>query len=102
MNQAVGRCIRHRGDHGALLFADVRYGRPAVQAALPRWVRRRLDATGTLGHEAALASLAAFFDAHRRPGGGGDAEPAVAAAAAAAEMVGATTASTTAAAPSGG
>ncbi|MGQ3254227.1 helicase C-terminal domain-containing protein [Agrobacterium sp.] len=37
--QAVGRCIRHRYDYGAIILLDVRYKTPRSQQQLPRWVR---------------------------------------------------------------
>ncbi|CAG9461204.1 unnamed protein product [Pedinophyceae sp. YPF-701] len=39
MNQAAGRCIRHRKDYGALILVDSRFQRPQNVAMLPRWVQ---------------------------------------------------------------
>ena len=42
LNQAVGRCLRHRNDHGAVLLVDERYAHGANGALvrnLPKWLR---------------------------------------------------------------
>ena len=42
LNQAVGRCLRHRADHGAILLADDRYAHGAngdLCRHLPKWLR---------------------------------------------------------------
>ena len=39
INQAVGRCIRHRLDWGCLLFLDPRFKQPRNKAVLSKWVR---------------------------------------------------------------
>ncbi|KAG0244286.1 Fanconi anemia group J protein [Mortierella sp. GBA43] len=38
-NQAIGRCIRHRNDWGAMILLDYRLDRPANQQSLSKWVR---------------------------------------------------------------
>ena len=35
--QAIGRCIRHRGDWGAILLLDERFRAPRNQAHLSKW-----------------------------------------------------------------
>ena len=42
LNQAVGRCIRHAGDHGAVVFCDNRIVSPQNQAKCSRWIRENL------------------------------------------------------------
>jgi len=43
LNQALGRCIRHRMDWGAILMVDDRYGRnPRYVNSLSKWVRGRV------------------------------------------------------------
>ena len=43
LNQALGRCIRHRRDWGAILMVDDRYGRnPRYVNSLSKWVRGRV------------------------------------------------------------
>ena len=37
LNQAVGRCLRHRGDYGAILLIDERFRHPRHQQHLSRW-----------------------------------------------------------------
>merc|ERR1712029_507010 len=40
LNQALGRCIRHRDDWGAIIMVDDRYAqRPKYVAGLSKWVR---------------------------------------------------------------
>lgn len=39
VNQAIGRVIRHRGDYGAIILADGRFGQSSVRAQLSRWIR---------------------------------------------------------------
>jgi len=44
LNQALGRCIRHRQDWGAILMVDDRYGRnPRYVNSLSKWVRHRVQ-----------------------------------------------------------
>ena len=42
LNQAVGRCIRHRGDWGGIVLVDSRFREARLRASLPRWVRGAL------------------------------------------------------------
>lgn len=37
LNQAVGRCIRHRLDYGAVILIDERFQQPRNQMHLSRW-----------------------------------------------------------------
>lgn len=37
LNQAVGRCIRHRLDYGAIVLVDERFSSPRNQGQLSRW-----------------------------------------------------------------
>jgi regulator of telomere elongation helicase 1 len=39
INQAIGRCIRHKSDWGAVFLLDVRYQTKRVVDGLPRWVK---------------------------------------------------------------
>jgi hypothetical protein len=43
LTQAVGRCIRHRFDAGAVILLDSRYGNPDSVAKLPAWIRRNVQ-----------------------------------------------------------
>jgi chromosome transmission fidelity protein 1 len=42
VNQSIGRALRHRGDHAAILLCDVRYRRAPLRSRLPAWLRRSL------------------------------------------------------------
>ncbi|XP_063541284.1 Fanconi anemia group J protein homolog isoform X2 [Cydia strobilella] len=39
LNQAVGRCVRHRGDWGAVLLVDARFQAPYYTDHLSKWVK---------------------------------------------------------------
>ncbi|XP_029158437.1 Fanconi anemia group J protein homolog [Nylanderia fulva] len=41
LNQALGRCIRHKDDWGAVLLVDERYQEPRRLNYLPKWVRTK-------------------------------------------------------------
>lgn len=60
LNQAIGRCIRHRADWGAIVLLDSRFEAPANQRGLSRWVRGSLTVQPSF--DAALGSLRAFFE----------------------------------------
>ena len=60
LNQALGRCIRHKDDFGAIILADSRFAQRAVEGALPKWVRPHHCA-----HAAhAIPRVRAFFESH--------------------------------------
>ena len=43
LNQALGRCIRHKNDWGAILLVDERYGnQESYVNSLSKWVRKNL------------------------------------------------------------
>ncbi|XP_028400578.1 Fanconi anemia group J protein homolog isoform X2 [Dendronephthya gigantea] len=43
LNQALGRCIRHRNDWGALILIDDRFGKsPKYHKGLSKWIRGRV------------------------------------------------------------
>ncbi|XP_045539006.1 Fanconi anemia group J protein homolog isoform X2 [Papilio machaon] len=42
LNQAVGRCVRHRGDWGGVLLVDARFSSPHYTQHLSKWVRNFL------------------------------------------------------------
>lgn len=42
LNQALGRCIRHRNDWGAILLIDSRYGQSKNIAGLSKWIRGKV------------------------------------------------------------
>ena len=72
LNQAVGRCLRHRNDHGAIILADERYGGTSgdqgggpggagLARHLPKWLRPSLRECASF--EESVAGLRAFFRA---------------------------------------
>jgi chromosome transmission fidelity protein 1 len=68
VNQAVGRCLRHAGDHAAIVLLDQRFSSDAVRAQLPRWLVPRYAAcTGFFGDT--LRSIREFFADHAPPAG---------------------------------
>lgn len=64
LNQALGRCIRHKNDWGAILLADERFKNPRLQGSLSRWIRSNLTILPSLG-EFQMA-LEDFFTTHKR------------------------------------
>ncbi|WIA10207.1 hypothetical protein OEZ85_010410 [Tetradesmus obliquus] len=70
LNQAVGRCIRHRLDYGAILLVDERFRQPRHQACLSKWVRGAIGPASNT--QELLADLKGFFAglAANPPGGG--------------------------------
>lgn len=43
VNQAIGRVIRHKSDHGAVILLDDRYRAPKNVKMLTKWIRSRLQ-----------------------------------------------------------
>lgn len=60
LNQAIGRCIRHRLDWGAIILVDGRFSYPKYQRGLSRWVRSSIR--GTKNFHDASSSLTCFFN----------------------------------------
>lgn len=63
VNQAIGRVIRHRNDYGVILFLDERFGSPALQAKLSKWLRPFVTSCATF--EDARLRTAKFFEHSR-------------------------------------
>ncbi|KAK9837585.1 hypothetical protein WJX74_000931 [Apatococcus lobatus] len=59
LNQAIGRCIRHKNDYGAILLIDERYRQPRYQNNLSRWVKGALEVMPDF--QSSLDALKAFF-----------------------------------------
>jgi len=59
LNQAVGRCIRHRGDWGAIILMDERFQHAKYQNNLSRWLRGAIAPQPN--NQAAFRSMEAFF-----------------------------------------
>ncbi|KAJ7422146.1 Fanconi anemia group J protein like protein [Willisornis vidua] len=60
LNQALGRCIRHRNDWGALILVDDRFRNNPDKyiTGLSKWIRQQIQHHGSFG--SALKSLKAF------------------------------------------
>jgi hypothetical protein len=59
LNQAVGRCIRHQRDFGAIILLDERYLEKRTQENMSRWIRPVIASHLKFGD--AMTSLSAFF-----------------------------------------
>ncbi|PNJ65688.1 BRIP1 isoform 1 [Pongo abelii] len=66
LNQALGRCIRHRNDWGALILVDDRFRNNPGRyiSGLSKWVRQQIQHHSTF--ESALESLAEFSKKHQK------------------------------------
>ena len=42
VNQAIGRCIRHRNDWGAIILLDARFDVSRCTSSISKWIRSRL------------------------------------------------------------
>ncbi|XP_069337183.1 Fanconi anemia group J protein [Eulemur rufifrons] len=65
LNQALGRCIRHQNDWGALILVDDRFRNNPSRyiSGLSKWVRQQIQHHSTF--ESALESLAEFSRKHQ-------------------------------------
>ncbi|XP_026446136.1 Fanconi anemia group J protein homolog [Papaver somniferum] len=59
LNQAAGRCIRHRFDYGAIIFMDERYKEERNTAYVSKWLRKSIKHYDNFGHS--LEGLQSFF-----------------------------------------
>uniref|UniRef100_A0AAQ4PJC3 DNA 5'-3' helicase n=1 Tax=Gasterosteus aculeatus aculeatus TaxID=481459 RepID=A0AAQ4PJC3_GASAC len=65
LNQALGRCIRHKNDWGALILVDERYGKSNKYiTGLSKWVRQLVQHHHTFNN--AMRSLVAFSQVQRK------------------------------------
>ncbi|XP_042298181.1 Fanconi anemia group J protein [Sceloporus undulatus] len=66
LNQALGRCIRHRSDWGALILVDDRFGRNPNKyiAGLSKWIRQQIQHHENFDH--ALGSLDTFAKTNQK------------------------------------
>ncbi|XP_033618816.1 Fanconi anemia group J protein isoform X2 [Fukomys damarensis] len=66
LNQALGRCIRHKNDWGALILVDDRFRNNPSRyiSGLSKWVRQQIQ--HHLTFESALESLAQFSRKHQK------------------------------------
>ncbi|CAN0442557.1 unnamed protein product, partial [Hapterophycus canaliculatus] len=75
VNQAVGRCIRHRSDFGAIVLCDPRYASSSeTTASLSKWVRSSVRQCRSV--EMSLPQVAAFFRQHQQQDQGNVGPPA--------------------------
>ncbi|XP_011373333.2 Fanconi anemia group J protein [Pteropus vampyrus] len=65
LNQALGRCIRHKNDWGALILVDDRFRSNPNRyiSGLSKWIRQQIQHHSTF--ESALESLAEFSKKHQ-------------------------------------
>uniref|UniRef100_A0A7N1A1Q7 DNA 5'-3' helicase FANCJ n=1 Tax=Kalanchoe fedtschenkoi TaxID=63787 RepID=A0A7N1A1Q7_KALFE len=59
MNQAAGRCIRHRFDYGAILFLDERFLEERNTASISKWLRNSIRIYDNF--EESLEEMKSFF-----------------------------------------
>ncbi|KAG5475077.1 hypothetical protein CUR178_04527 [Leishmania enriettii] len=64
VNQALGRCVRHVKDYGAVVLLDERYAQPGYQQRLSKWCRAALQTESSLPQ--LCARLRASFTQWRR------------------------------------
>ncbi|CAA3024232.1 Fanconi anemia group J homolog [Olea europaea subsp. europaea] len=60
VNQATGRCIRHRFDYGAIIFLDERFRKDRNRAYISKWLRKSIRQYDSF--EESLDGLKSFFD----------------------------------------
>nr|XP_021501525.1 Fanconi anemia group J protein [Meriones unguiculatus] len=66
LNQALGRCIRHKNDWGALILVDDRFNNNPNRytSGLSKWVRQQIQHHSTFA--SALESLTEFSERHQK------------------------------------
>uniref|UniRef100_A0A8D8UY68 DNA 5'-3' helicase n=1 Tax=Cacopsylla melanoneura TaxID=428564 RepID=A0A8D8UY68_9HEMI len=62
LNQALGRCIRHRYDWGAILLVDLRFN--SFQEKLSKWVRNQVQLPSS--YSSCMENLKTFVEKHRK------------------------------------
>lgn len=69
VNQSIGRAIRHKNDHGAILLLDRRYKKEGIRKKLPGWIQESLvvGGGGAGGFDHTLKGLQSFFEGKRSP-----------------------------------
>ncbi|KFK44187.1 hypothetical protein AALP_AA1G226000 [Arabis alpina] len=60
LNQAAGRCIRHRFDYGAIILLDERYKEPRNRASISKWLRQSINLYDNF--EESMQGLKDFFN----------------------------------------
>ncbi|EYU43539.1 hypothetical protein MIMGU_mgv1a020299mg, partial [Erythranthe guttata] len=59
LNQAAGRCIRHRYDYGAIIFLDERFHKERNRAHISKWLRKSIRLYSCF--EESIDGLKSFF-----------------------------------------
>lgn len=59
LNQALGRCIRHRNDFGAIILLDARFANTSTTRQLSKWVRNHVQSYHST--QDSISSVQAFF-----------------------------------------
>ncbi|GJQ13595.1 hypothetical protein GpartN1_g5386.t1 [Galdieria partita] len=59
LNQAIGRCIRHKNDYGVIILLDKRYTRKETLSNLPKWLAQQIRMATC--HEEAIAMISRFI-----------------------------------------
>ncbi|MED6206439.1 hypothetical protein PIB30_026649 [Stylosanthes scabra] len=60
LNQAAGRCIRHKLDYGAIIFLDERLCEERYRAFISKWLRRNLKVYDNF--QSSIEGLKSFFE----------------------------------------
>eukprot|EP01022_Parablepharisma_sp_SALTPOND_P026354 TRINITY_DN629_c0_g1_i1.p1 TRINITY_DN629_c0_g1~~TRINITY_DN629_c0_g1_i1.p1 ORF type:complete len:1040 (-),score=124.45 TRINITY_DN629_c0_g1_i1:3267-6386(-) len=60
INQAIGRCIRHKNDYGTILLVDARFGSGEIRPLLSKWLRDRVNKPKST--EECIENLKEFFN----------------------------------------
>ncbi|KAJ2904640.1 chromosome transmission fidelity 1 [Zalerion maritima] len=62
VNQSIGRAIRHRGDHAAIVLADRRFAAPRIRSKLPGWIQKSfVQGSEGKGLPEMMGALRGFF-----------------------------------------
>ncbi|EME29284.1 putative DNA helicase required for mitotic chromosome segregation CHL1 [Galdieria sulphuraria] len=59
LNQAIGRCIRHKNDYGVIVLLDKRYTRHETLRNLPKWLAHQIRIATY--HEVAISMISHFI-----------------------------------------
>ncbi|KAL0102854.1 hypothetical protein PUN28_018269 [Cardiocondyla obscurior] len=60
VNQAIGRCVRHKNDWGAVLLIDERYQQPTNINYLPKWIKKNIKSYSDYDLEIELQDFVAL------------------------------------------
>jgi len=63
LNQALGRCIRHKNDYGAVIFLDQRFLQSTIKVNLSKWMRDYVTPWGW--SEVTFRTINKFFAHHK-------------------------------------